>query len=182
MESPKLVIYGFIEHHEYRNVARGTWLRTLAKYSKRGHVKTPFGYIGKNNKLIKHPPIGYINLPLREVSSLVTLVEKVYMKFITKKRKKQQQLVTEKIILEMKEISNKFDSNFILIILDWSNHFTINHYESFLKENKIRFVYCAVSLTNEMVIPGDYHPSEKAHSHYNECLANYIKKEKLILH
>ena len=187
MKSPKLVIYGFIEHHEYRNVARSEWLRVLELFSWKGHVKTPYGTIGKNNKLIIHPPIGYINLPLREVSSLVTLFEKVYMKQMSKKgfprdsrRKKQQKLVTEKTILQMKEISKKFDAEFILIILDWSNRFTKDHYESFLKKNEINFVNCAIPLVDEMVLLGDYHPSEKAHSHYNECLTNYIKKNKIL--
>ena len=111
MKSPKLVIYGFIEHHEYRNTARSQWLRTLAKYSRRGHVNTPYGLIGKNNQLIIKPPIGYINLPLREVSALITIFEKAYMKNISTKefprdsqRKKQQKLVTEKTILQMKEV------------------------------------------------------------------------------
>ena len=187
MKSPKLVIYGFIEHHEYRNTARGEWLRVLAKYSRRGAVKTPYGYIGKNNKLIIQPPIGYINLPLREVSSLVTLFEKAYMKQRTKKgfprdsqRKKQQKLVTEKTVLQMAEISNKFDADFILVILDWSNRYTKDHYESFLKKNEIKFVNCAIPLIDEMVLIGDYHPSEKAHTYYNECLVDYIKKQKLI--
>ena len=181
MKSPKLVIYGFIEHHEYRNVARGRWLRVLAKYSTRGHVKTPFGDIGKNNKLIIHPPMGYINLPLREVSSLVTLFEKVYMKFKTKKRKKQQKLVAEKIILQMKEISNKYNADFMLVILNWTNPYTISHYESFLKKKEIKYINCAVPLTGEMVILGDYHPSEKAHSFYNDCLNEYIKNQRLII-
>ena len=188
MKSPKLIIYGFIEHHEYRNTARSEWLRTLAKYSRRGTVKTPYGSIEKNNKLIMHPPIGYINLPLREVSSLVTLLEKAYMKQRTKKgfpkdsqRKKQQKLVTEKAVLQMKEISKKFNAAFILVILDWSNHFTKDHYEGFFKKNEIKFVNCAIPLIDEMVLFGNYHPSEKAHTHYNECLTDYIKKQKLIL-
>ena len=184
MKSPKLVIYGFIEHHEYRNVARGQWLYTLAKYSRRGAVKTPYGSVGKNNKLIIHPPIGSINLPLREVSSLVTLFEKAYMKQRTKKgfprdsqRKKQQKLVTEKAVLQMKEISNKFDADFILVILDWSNRYTKDHYESFLKKNEIKFVNCAIPLVDEMILFDESHPSEKAHTYYNECLTDYIKKQ-----
>ena len=188
MKSPKLVIYGFIEHHEYRNTARDQWLRTLAKYSRRGAVKTPYGSIGNNNKLIIHSPIGYINLPLKEVSSLVTLFEKAYMKQRTKKgfsrdsqRKKQQKIVTEKAFIRMSEISNKFDADFILVILDWSNPYTKDHYESFLKKNEIKFVNCTIPLIDEMVLFGDYHPSEKAHTYYNDCLNDYIKEQKLIL-
>lgn len=187
MKSPKLVIYGFIEHHEYRNVARSQWLRTLAKYSRLGTVNTPYGLIGKNNKLIINSPIGYINLPLKESSALITLFEKAYMKNISTKkfprdsqRKKQQKLVTEETILQMKEISNKFDADFVLVILDWSNRLTKDQYEIFFKRNKIKFVNCTIPLIDEMVLLDDYHPSKKAHTYYNECLVDYIKEQKLI--
>jgi hypothetical protein len=187
MKVPKLIIYGFIEHHEYRNAARSQWLRTLAKYSRRGTVRTPYGLIGKNNKLIIYPPTGYINLPLRESSALITLFEKAYMKNIStkefprdSKRKKYQKLVTEKAVLQMKEISKKFGANFIVVILDWSNDLTKDKYEIFFKENKIKFVNCKTLLIDEMVLKDDYHPSEKAHSYYNECLVDYIEEQKLI--
>ena len=54
IKSPKLVIYGLIQHHEYRNVAHAGWLRVLSQYSSRGHVYTPYGYIGSDNQLLIH--------------------------------------------------------------------------------------------------------------------------------
>ena len=65
-------------------------------------------------------------------------------------------------------------------MLDWNNPFTKDNYENFFKENKIKFVNCAVSLDGDMVILGDYHPSKKAHTHYSDCLFNYIKSEKIL--
>ena len=59
MKSPKLVIYGFIEHHEYRNVARSEWLHVLELFSWKGHEKTPYGTIGKNNKLRPKIVVGF---------------------------------------------------------------------------------------------------------------------------
>ena len=109
------------------------------------------------------------------------------MKNISKKefprdsqRKKQQKLVTEETILQMKKISNKFDADFVLLILDWSNRLTKDQYEIFFKRNKIKFVNCTIPLIDEMVLLGDYHPSNRAHTYYNECLVDYIKKQKLI--
>jgi len=31
-----------------------------------------------------------------------------------------------------------------------------------------------------MILPGDYHPSEKGHAYYSECLSDYIKEKKII--
>ena len=92
-------------------------------------------------------------------------------------RKKQQKLVTEETVLQMKAISNKFNADFVLVILDWSNRLTKDHYESFFRKNKIKFVNCAIPLVDEMVIFDGSHPSEKAHTYYNECLTDYIKKQ-----
>ena len=83
-------------------------------------------------------------------------------------------------ILKMKEISKKFNSDFMLVILDWNDRFSIDQYESFFKKNEIKFVNCSVSLIDQMVLPGDYHPSEKAHTYYDECITNYINKKKLV--
>ena len=180
----ELVIYGFIEHHEYRNVARTNWLRTLSMYSQRGTTKTPYGIINKQNKLIFKKPISYINFPFKENLSLITLVEKVYAKNMSRKefprdskRKKQQRIVTEKTILKMKKISKKFNSDFLVIILDYSNKYSIKNYEAFFINNKINFINCSIPLINEMVLIGDYHPSKKGHSYYSECLYKYIESE-----
>ena len=89
----KLVIYGFIDHHEYRNVARGEWLELLLKYSKNGHSnspKIPYATVNKNKDLIFNDPLGYLQLPFREELSLIPLVERTIMKYSTKKRKKIQ--------------------------------------------------------------------------------------------
>ena len=181
MKSPKLVIYGLIAHHEYRNVARARWLRTLSKYSERGHVSTPYALLEKNNNLILHGPTSYFTLPFREISVLVTLLEEVFMKLKTKKRKKQQLIVTKEIILKMKNISNQFNSDFILVILDLNNPDKKEGYKDYFKKNKIKYVDCSVLLVDEMVLPGDYHPSEKAHSYYKKCLSDYIYKKGVLI-
>ena len=180
----ELVIYGFIEHHEYRNVARHNWMRTLEMYSQRGTTKTPYGIINDQNKLILKKPVFYVNFPFKENLSLITLIEKVYSKNRSKKgfprdseRKKQQKIVTEKTILKMKKIAEKNNSDFLVIILDYMNKYNIENYEKFFKNNQINFVNCAIPLIDEMVLIGDYHPSQKGHSHYSECLYDYIESE-----
>ena len=86
----KLVIYGYIDHHEYRNVARGSWLRLLLRYSSTGHKnspKVPYAILSRNGSLLIKEPTGYLKLPLREKSALVTLTENLD-EITYKKRKK----------------------------------------------------------------------------------------------
>ena len=98
----KLVLYGFIDHHEYRNVARAEWLETLLKFSGKNNKlkpKIPYAILDLENKITIKDPISYIKLPLREFSALVTVIEKIYMKKITKSRKKIQKDLVNKLSL-----------------------------------------------------------------------------------
>ncbi len=189
-KSPKLIIYGIIQHHEYRNIAHEGWLRMMSQYSSRGSVNTPYGSLGKENELSIHSPIGYIAFPFREKLSIITLIEKFYNKFDSKKRVykkletgkkiKQQVIVTKKTIIRMKEISEKNNSNFIVVNLDWAGSFKINNYKNFFKSNNIKFLNCAVPIDKKFAIPGDYHVNKEAHTFYKDCLVNYIDKQKLL--
>ena len=179
-KNPKLIIYGFIDHHEYRNVARGEWLELLLKYSKKGHAhspKVPFATVNKKKELTFHKPLGYLQLPLRDKLSSIPLIEKTVMKHTTKRRKKQQKEVARQIFLKMNDISQEFNSKFLMVNLK-SN---IKEYEDFFKKNNINFVDCNLPLTNNYLIKGDYHPNGRAHSAYTKCINDYIDKEKLLL-
>ena len=117
---PKLVVYSFIDHHEYRNVARGEWLRLLLKYSNSGHEtppRVPFATVGKNNLINFHKPVAYPMFPLRETLSLVNFLEFNYAKITTKRRKKMQKDVLRKLLLEMKKISDTTNSVFLFVNL-----------------------------------------------------------------
>lgn len=175
----KLVLYGFIDHHEYRNVARAEWLETLLKFSGKNNKlkpKIPYANLDLENKIIIKDPISYIKLPLREFSALVTVIEKIYMKKITKSRKKIQKDLVDKLSLEIKNITEAKKAKFIFVNLK-SN---IEEHKIFFLKNKINFVDCNLSLNNDLLIKGDYHPNGKAHSFYSECILEYINKNKLL--
>lgn len=184
IQSSKLIIYGFMDHHLERNVARGEWLGVLLKYSNNGFdqkPKVPYATIDKNKNLKIHPPIGYITLPFREISSLVTTIEKIYMKQTTRHRKKIQQEVLNKIISRMSKISKSLDSNFIVVNLSSNDKASDIVLRNYLNKNKINYVDCRIELKDKYLVPGEHHPSKKAHTFYNNCLIDYILKEKILL-
>ena len=97
------------------------------------------------------------------------------MKLLTKKRKKIQKQVVKKVALDMKELSNEKNAKFVFLNLK-SN--LSEHIDFFIKE-KINFVDCNLELTNKYLIKGDYHPNDKAHTFYSNCIFNKLKKKKL---
>lgn len=184
IKSKKLIIYGFLEHHEQRNVARKSWLKLLAQISNssgRKIPKVPYVILDENNNLIRKKPISYTKFIFSEKAITIYLMEKFYMKQISKKRKKYQRKATNKIFLEMKDLSLKNNANFLVVVLDWSNKLSNEKYINFFIDNKINFINCKIDMNKETLLKNDYHPNEKGHNMYKECILNYIKKSKLFL-
>jgi len=74
---PGLVVYSFLHHHIYRNVAAESWLNQLAWASYRGHAAVPHCTVGDDGQLHEHPPLRRTVGPLERRSALVALVERV---------------------------------------------------------------------------------------------------------
>src|SRR5262245_60621127 len=128
LSNPKLVVYGFIENHEIRNVATAEWLESVSKTSTSSYdVYVPFVTLDKNNALIRHKSKQYLKLPLREYSAVVALFERFIMKLSNNERTKAQQRVTEGLILEMKKVSENYGAKFVMIVLSAGSE-TVTHY------------------------------------------------------
>jgi len=183
LQSTKLIIYGFIEHHEQRNTARSDWLKILLKYSKRGYEqipKVPYASIDSKNELVYHKPVSYIKFPLRDKLASVVLLENFYMKQSTRHRKKNQKKVTKKIFIELNKIAKKNNSNFLIVNLNSSNADSQKEYKNFLTSHNINYVDCNLLLKKDLMVPNDFHPNAQAHFLYNECISKFIKENNLL--
>lgn len=166
------IVYGFIDHHEVRNVAAGSWMYLLNKYSTRGHVLVPYGSI-ENGQLKENPPIKYIKIPLSEYSALIAKIEKRLMKLKSNKREKDQFEISKLIITEMSNHAKQLNSKFSVLMLD-SNEESLSKYSIFFKEEKINFMHCPFP-SNE-VVKGEGHPNNVGHKIVADCLnENFIK-------
>ena len=169
------VIYGFVKQHEVRNIAHGSWLHLLTKYSKRDHLELPYASLDKNNKLVKNPPVQYINLPFRKQSAFVAKLEKKIMNMKSVLRDHNKTKITQGILLEMKKISELNESKFVFVFLH-SNPEILNSYSNFLKKNKILFVNCSYPETREYQVENEGHPNEKLHKLWANCIYDQIFK------
>ena len=166
------IVYGFIDHHEVRNVAAGSWMYLLNKYSTRGHVLVPYGSI-ENGQLKENPPIKYIKIPLSEYSALIAKIEKRLMKLKSNKREKDQFEISKLIITEMSNHAKQLNSKFSVLMLDSSEE-SLSKYSIFFKEEKINFIHCPFP-SNE-IVKGEGHPNSAGHKEVANCLnENFIK-------
>ena len=165
------IIYFFMDHHEIRNVGDTGWLSHITKYSKRDTLYLPYAQLDKNQNLIEYKPIKYIALPLREYSALITRIERKIMRIKFFSLYKDKTKITQKIILKMKEISEKNGSEFLFVNL-LSGKDILAPYVKFSKENNILFIDCGYKLNIDLVVQNDGHPNHKLHKLYAECIYN----------
>jgi hypothetical protein len=169
-ENIKHVVYGFIPHHEVRNVAAGSWLYLLNGVSKRGVVELPYVSINKKGQLHRNQSIKYIKLPLSEYSALIAKIEKKIMKLKSYLREKNQTRISLLIIESMKELAIKNNSKFSLLILDKFRDQRTKQYEKFLMQKKITNFKCFIPSGKKYVVPGEGHPNEISHKIISECI------------
>jgi hypothetical protein len=167
---PRLVMYGFNDFHEERNVALDFWLRTLVSFSRRGHASVPYATYDAQRGLVRHAPDTYVALPLRESSALIALVESGYMRMKTRGRAGHQRVVTEQVILQMAEVAKAYRATLIVALLTASDE-AKGHYINFLKRNGILAVDCAFELTEDMKVPGEGHPNGEMNTRWAACIA-----------
>ncbi len=113
------IIYGFIPHHEVRNIASGSWMYQLNKASRgtEGKLLLPYASI-KNDKLKIHKPKEYLKLPLGNISAFISKIEKRILKISSLKRSFDETKISQEVILEMKGIADKKNPKFILLFLN----------------------------------------------------------------
>jgi len=175
-ENIKFVVYGFIKHHEERNIATGKWMHILNYFSKRGHVQLPYASLGKNNQLLRNESIKYVKLPLSDYSSLMAKIEKKIMYLKSFFREKKQSDVSLKIIEEMKLLSKKNGSEFILLSLESFQDERERKYKFFLDRSEIKNIKCSLPRGKKYIVEGDGHPNELSHSILANCISEKLNR------
>ena len=171
----ELVVYGYIPHHEVRNVAAGSWMYLLNFFSTRGFIKLPYASIDKENNLVKNKPIKYIKLPFGNRSALIAKLEKKIMKIKSLQREYKKFEISKSIIKEMNKISNENSSEFKFLLLEELPKEKIDKYKKFLIKNNIALINCPMPQGDQYVVKGEGHPSALGHKITSECIYKEIE-------
>ena len=165
------IIYGFIDHHEIRNVGAGSWFYMLMEYSSRGLVNLPYASIYKN-ELKRNKPINYIKLPFSEYSSLIAKVEKRIMKLKSFAREKKKFEISKLVIEEMLKNAKSNNAKFTVLFLSNSDN-NLEKYKNFLNEAKINYINC--QFPKNQGVKGEGHPNEVGHKNVADCLIKNLQ-------
>ena len=171
----RVVVYGFISHHEFRNVADPDYLRGLKQYSRQGAVAVPFVTLNHHDQVVRHEPEDFPILPFSEYSAIINLIGKVYVDLSQRNRVRQKTAVTEKLLLQMAEISRKHGARYFVVLLDGDKR-VLSHYKEFLEQSRIEFIDCAFPLSSKDRVAGRGHPNEAINARYADCILARLQK------
>jgi hypothetical protein len=166
---PRFVFYGLDEEHEPRNVADSKWLLPLALLSKGGIIETPYVTLDQNGGLIRHAPEGYPRWPGREYSALITQIQHNYANVSGRIRAPQARAVTERLLVEMRDLVERHGSRFAVILFHLPPP-AREHYVAFLSRHGVDFVDCSFPITAEYRVRGDHHANGAMHVRYADCI------------
>ena len=176
LDAPKWVIYGFLDHHAERNVARGEWLRALACGARRGHVNLPYCAVDADGALVRHEADRFPRWPLHKASALVALAERAWTELRTMPRFRHRRKVTDALLLQMNDLCKERGARLVVAILS-AEPSEKDHYTQFLKDNAIDFIDCEFPLTENRKVPGEGHPNGKMHALWAAKLADFLDND-----
>ena len=168
--APQSALYGHIDHHTTRNVARSAWVRHLARLSRTAEVKLPYCSLSPRGELVRHRPEGYPRWPLRDRLAVVNLFLNAVRDAWHEPRHRQRDRITELILLEMQRLCASEGAQFVVALLqdEPAGPSPLSH---FLRENDIRFVDCRERHTPDLRVDGDRHPNGELNRRWADCVA-----------
>jgi hypothetical protein len=171
--SPRLVVYGFIKHHETRNAATVSWLKSVAVGSTRGHAALPYARLGASGRLLRHRPARYPVFTASEWSALAALVQDAYAEAVLHRRTDSRQL-TRRLMVEMDERARNAGSKFMVVILA-ADESTREDYKKYLDGQGIRAVNCVLS-DSDLLTRRRGHPNEEANRIWADCIEKSFRQ------
>jgi hypothetical protein len=166
---PRLVIYGFVDHHELRNIAPRGWLALLSSFPDRGQTALPFAELAPGGGLVRHPPIRHPRLPLRHVSALVTRLEWWIAHLRERPHPDQRRKITREILRTMARESHEHGAELHVVLLTATDVMR-RRYADMMREDGIALVDCSRELTPRFRVVGEGHPNGRLHSLWAECM------------
>lgn len=134
-----VVIYGFIDEHESRNVADYLWHYVLSLLTSTGNVSLPSCMTDSLGAIVFNPPRPYPEFPFRHTLAAIPIFEKLYLKVQGASLASQSQVITEQLLVEMEAFTTARSGMFVALFFK-SSQPRSSHYRQFLKNRGSRII------------------------------------------
>ncbi len=177
-DMPRLVIYGFGDFHEMRNVASSGWLRSLTANSDVTDVKVPFALLGTDGALLRYMPETPHAWPLRGHLASVAFLETNYTDFRTRDRTRAQRQVTESLLVELDRRARERGARLLVALIAMLHPQATEHYAAFLERHQTAVVNCVHPqfFDPHMKVRKYGHPNARLNAHWATCIGEAMRR------
>jgi hypothetical protein len=174
IEGKKVIFYGYIGHHEMRNVLHGSWADMFSRAEGETPLP-PYATLNEQGELVRHEVSSRSIWPFRGSLALVNRAEIAWLYFISADRWQQGEAVTEQIILKMQALADSYDASFVVLLLKSKSVYS-SDLVNFLQSNGVGHADCnPESFGAAYRVTGEGHPNGQLNSLWAECISNYLE-------
>jgi lysophospholipase L1-like esterase len=169
---PNVVMYGFNDFHEDRNVAKATWLRDVFQVEHRGHVALPYAELAEGGTLLFQAPTSYPSWPLHDRSAIVATVERSWAELSARGRSAHARAVTDALLLEIDRVVRSHRGRFLVVVLAQWMPDSVPHYLDLLARHRIAAANChhPAFLGPMGQVPYYGHPNAAVNALWGACM------------
>ena len=175
--APQMVIYGFVDFHQQRNVAAVEWQRNIRRKGGRGHAQVPYVTLDREGRLVRHAPEAYTVWPLSRHSAAIDFLQSRLLSLRSgRSGASRQRLITAKLLVAMNDLCKARGTRLLVCVLGCRDA-DLKEYLDMLAKNGIEYVVCIPPRNTEIPMRArEGHPSPELNSFWAARIAEYLKK------
>ncbi len=169
-QEPVLVIYGFIGHHIWRNVASYEWIRSVI--SRSGHYRAP-PYVRYAGDTLEFREGGRVEAwPLESSSALVSILHDAYLMARHNTSMEKAVEATVKLLAETAAVAIEDGSTLLVVLLAESQP----EVESGLRDRGVNVLNCEHPKYGvDRKLKNGNHPSAGLHAYWAACIRDWFE-------
>ena len=178
-ERADLVLYGFIQSHEGRNVRDGARrTKLLEDQSRWGTVlraqnvpslRRPFCELTSRGELVRRMFVAPDPWPMARRSALVGSIQRSLLGRSGERDPERRRSVTRSVLRELGDLVRRDGGDLIVVHLSTAASVQ-EEYGRFLGSIGVQSLDCSFPLEDDMIVPGDGHPNGLMHTRYADCI------------
>jgi len=178
--SPKLVVYGYVDFHAYRDVAGYAWVKALRNV--KGEFFAPPSVTVRQGQLVEHPLTTFPRWPGERASALAALAKNAYLRLRFLLREGDEEEATKLLLTEMRNLAVENGARFVVMELKTPP----TSIQQYMDAHAIDSVDCmrldpTVRLTSPAFqLGGAGHPNEKVHASWATCIDRWMRTHNLL--
>jgi hypothetical protein len=177
MEGRKVIFYGYIDHHQFRNILHSTWVDMLSRPEGDSPLP-PYATVSNSGELVRHSVSSRRTWPLRGSLALVNAAETTWIKFGSRNRADQNEAVTKQTLSAMQALAEAEKAQLVILLLS-TKGVLADGVTEYMQSNSIEYLDCVPENSGpDYRVTGEGHPNGMQNSLWAKCIADYLRPQK----